>query len=122
MISKDDAATWLVEIVLRMAEMSDSKHEKTYMRYDLVDDLGYGHLAFSGILRAGAKAVIDLQNDLHNYKNKYQIQKQDNEQVRDFLEEVFGDREIDCINDKDKERILELCEQIRTEWENEDGE
>lgn len=119
MIWKDDA-TRLIEIVLRIAELSDSKYEETNMRYDLVDDLGYGYLAFSGILRAGAKAVIDLQNDLHNYKSKYQTEKQDNEIVRDFLEELFGDREIDSINDKDRKRIMDLCNQIRAEWESEE--
>lgn len=121
MIWKDDA-TRLIELVLRIAELSDSKHEETNMRYDLVNDLGYGYLAFSGILRAGAKAVIDLQNDLHDYMNKYQIEKQDNEEVRGFLKECFGDREIDCINDKDMKRIMELCDQIRAEWESEENE
>lgn len=121
MIWKDDA-TRLIELVLKMAEMSDSKHEETNMRYDLVDDLSYGYLAFSGILRAGAKAVIDLQNDLHDYMNKYQLEKQDNEEVRGFLEKCFGDREIDCINDKDMKRIMELCDQIRAEWESEENE
>ena len=37
--------------------------------------------------------------------------------ARDFLQECFGDSEIDSINDADKERILALCNQIRKEWE-----
>jgi hypothetical protein len=33
------------------------------------------------------------------------------------LEDIFGDKEIDSINDKDKERIKAFVKQIYDEWE-----
>lgn len=68
-------------------------------------------------LRRGVKAVIDLQDDYSKaleYQNYAEIGEK---AARDFLQEVFGDEEIDMINDEDKQKIKEFVQQLMKKWE-----
>ena len=81
------------------------------------EELGLGYRALSGILRRGCKEIIDLQNSYHGAiesKNLAEIAEKD---AHDILEEMFGDRELYTINDKDKERIKAFVRSIQDEWE-----
>lgn len=43
-------------------------------------------------------------------------------EMRDYLEDVFGDPEPYTINDKDKERIKMFVKGIMKEWDTEEGD
>jgi hypothetical protein len=72
-------------------------------------------------MRQGVKEVIDLKQDYYNALHWRSIAEESEKDARDFLKECFGDSEIDSINDADKERIIALCKQIESEWEETDG-
>lgn len=108
----------LLSLCVKLANVSDRDAEKG-IKPKYLDDVGMGYLAFSRTLRDGAKAIIDMQMILSEAISKAESESEDAENVRDFLEECFGDREIDTINDKDKERIISLCNTIHAEWEEE---
>ena len=76
-----------------------------------------GCAAFSGIMRQGVKEIIDLQQNLYAARERAEAARISEEDARNFLEECFGDREIDSINEEDRKRILFLCDKIRREWE-----
>lgn len=48
---------------------------------------------------------------------KAEFAQRDADDARDFLQQCFGDREIDSINEEDKKRILFLCNKIKCELE-----
>ena len=109
-----DYVTRLVQVCLDIANIADERGEadKPYF-----EELGLGYRALSGILRRGCKEIIDLQNSYHGAiesKNLAEIAEKD---AHDILEEMFGDRELYTINDKDKERIKAFVMSITDEWE-----
>ena len=76
-----------------------------------------GYRALSGILRCGCKEIIDLQNNYHGAIEAKNLAKIGEKEAHDVLEEMFGDREVYTINDKDKERIKAFVRSIQDEWE-----
>ena len=111
---KYDYCTRLIQVCLDVANIADERGKKNERYFE---ELGLGYRALSGILRRGCKDVIDLQNNYHAAVEAKQLAKIGEKSAVDFLEEVFGDREIDCINDKDKERIKAFVKQIDAEWD-----
>lgn len=112
-----------LEICLQMAEMNDREVEaQGEFGFDgtFNKPLGYGYLAFSGYMRGGVKAVIDLQEALSDARSKENLAKIGEKNAEDFLEDIFGDREISSINEKDKERIRAFVAKIYAEWDEED--
>lgn len=101
-----------IHICLELADLADQK-EKT--PFDT--ELNMGYRAFSGYIRQGVKEIIDLKQDYYGALSRRKIAEQSEKDARDFLQECFGDSEIDSINDADKERIIALCRQIEAEWE-----
>ena len=116
---KNDYGTILIRICLDIANIADEKGEKGER---VLEELGFGYRALSGILRRGCKEIIDLQNSYHAAIAARQLAEIGKKSVVDFMEEVFGDREIHCINDKDKERIKAFVKQIEAEWDAEEGD
>lgn len=116
---KYDNCTRLIQICLDIANIADEKGEKNER---VLEELGLGYRALSSILRGGCKEIIDLQNSYHAAIAARRIAEIGKESVDDFMEEVFGDREIHCINDKDKERIRAFVKQIEAEWDAEEGD
>ena len=104
-----------IDICLRLADLADQKHETPFK-----EDISMGWGAFSSYMRQGVKELIDLKQDYYNALYRENVAEQSEKDARDFLEECFGDREIDSINDADKKQILDLCRQIEKEWENEE--
>lgn len=107
---KTDYLAKLIELSSRIANIVDRKGEQG--DYGLADELGLGYLALSGYLRAGAKAVIDMQGECSRAKSNEDIAKGSEEDVRDFLEDIFGDREPDTLNDDYKQKIREFVKSL----------
>lgn len=109
-----DYVTRLVQVCLDIANVADERGEadKPYF-----EELGLGYRALSGILRRGCKEIIDLQNNYHGAIEAKNLAKIGEQEAHDILEEVFGDREVYTINDKDKERIKAFVMSIKDEWE-----
>ena len=97
---------------LRLAYLADERRETPF-----ADEVRTGYAAFSGIMRQGVKEIIDLKQNLYAARERAEAAKISEEDARNFLEECFGDREIDSINEEDRKRILFLCDKIRREWE-----
>lgn len=106
-----------ISICLQLADMADEKQESPFD-----NGLHMGYRVFSGYMRGGVKEIIDLQNDFYNMAFKAEFAERDEKDARDFLQECFGDREIDSINEGDRDRILFLCNKIRQEWESNGAE
>lgn len=101
-----------VSICLQLADMADEKQESPFD-----NGLHIGYRTFSGYMRGGVKEIIDLQNDFYGMAFKAEFAQRDADDARGFLQQCFGDREIDSINEEDRNRILFLCNKIRQEWE-----
>lgn len=97
---------------IQLADLVDEKKETPF-----ADEVRTGYAAFSGILRQGVKEIIDLKQNLYAARERAEAARISEEDARNFLEECFGDREIDSINEEDRKRILFLCDKIRREWE-----
>ena len=106
-----------VSICLQLADMADEKQESPFDNC-----LHMGYRAFSGYMRGGVKEIIDLQNDFYGTVFRAEYAERGEKDARNFLQECFGDREIDSINEEDKNRILFLCNKIRQEWESNGAE
>lgn len=106
----------LIEFCLQLADLADQKQETPFN-----DVLHTGYGAFSSYMRQGVKELIDLKQDYYQALFRKNLAEQSEKDARDFLQECFGDSEIDNINDADKERIIALCKQIESEWEEDDG-
>ena len=106
-----------VSICLQLADMADERQESPFD-----NGLHMGYRVFSGYMRGGVKEIIDLQNDFYGTVFRAEYAEKDEKNARDFLQECFGDREIDSINEEDRNRILFLCNKIRREWESNGAE
>lgn len=114
MKSRTEGINYLVKICLDLANIVDRHGEKDE---PYLEELKLGYRALSISLRRGVKAVIDLQDDYSKaleYQNYAEIGEK---AARDFLQEVFGDEEIDTINDEDKQKIKEFAQQLMKNWE-----
>ena len=73
-------------------------------------------------MRDGVKEAVDLQARYRRAIENEDLAKCGEKYARDFLEDVFGDRDIDSINDSDKERFRELYKKIQKEWDEQEDE
>jgi len=105
-----------IPLCLQLADLADAQGETPFNDV-LPNGLHMGYRTFSGFMRGGVKEIIDLQNDFYNMAFKADFAQRDADDARDFLQQCFGDREIDSINDDDRKRILSICNKIRQEWE-----
>lgn len=106
-----------ISICLKLADLADEKQVTPFN-----EDFHMGWGAFSSYMRQGVKEVIDLKQDYYNALYRRSIAEQSEKDARDFLQECFGDREIDSINEEDRGRILFICNKIRREWEEKEEE
>ena len=111
---RHDYLTRLVQVCLDIANVADERGEAGEPYFE---ELGLGYRALSGILRRGCKEIIDLQNNYHGAIEAKNLAKIGEQEAHDILEEMFGDREVYTINDKDKERIKAFVRSITDEWE-----
>lgn len=59
--------------------------------------LGLGFLTFTSRIQSGIKAIVELKHNYASLKAQYEIEKERNEELREMLDSVFGDRDIDTI-------------------------
>jgi hypothetical protein len=113
----------MLELCLNIADLIDEwGHEENPAVRLITDELGLGYRALSASLRDGVKEAVDLQARYRRAIENADLAKCGEKYARDFLEDVFGDRDIDSINDSDKERFRELYKKIQKEWDEQDGE
>ena len=117
MIKRDDLAR-LAEISLKIASITDRKGESGETEY--LDGLGLGYLALSNYLRAGVKAIADIQNDLAIARSDAHLAKVSEKSMRDFLTDIFGDEEPETLNEEYKKRIRGFVQGLLKEMD--DGE
>ncbi len=110
---RHDYTTRLIQVCLEIANLADEKGEQGEF---ILPEIGLGYRALSRILRRGCKDIIDLQGKYHAAIEGKILAKIGEKTAYDFLEDIFGDREIDSINDKDKDRIKAFVKQIYDEW------
>lgn len=108
---KKDDLNKMLGIILRIADIVDRHGEKDEERY-ILDELGYGYLALSGYLRDGVKSAIDIQNKYSSLKNRLNYTEKSEKDARDFLEDIFGDREPDTLNEEHKEKIRDFVKNL----------
>lgn len=108
---KKDSFNKMLGIVLRIADIVDRHGEKGEECY-ILDELGYGYLALSGYLRDGVKSAIDIQDKYSSLKNRLNYTEESEKDARNFLEDIFGDRESDTLNDEHKEKIREFISNL----------
>ena len=114
MMKRDDLAR-LAEISLRIASITDRKGETGERSY--LDELGLGYLALSSYLRAGVKAIADIQNDLANARENAHLARVSEESMREFLTDIFGDEEPETLNEEYKKRIREFVQGLLKEMD-----
>lgn len=110
---KIDYLTKLTEISLRMANIIDRHGENGDFAF--ADEVGYGYLALSGYLRAGVKAIADIQMDYSNAKSKQHLAELTESQMREFLTDIFGDEEPETLNDEYKQKIKDFVRELLQE-------
>lgn len=114
---RDDLAR-LAEISLRMASIVDRKGESG--KHEYLNELGYGYLALSSCLRAGVKAIADIQMDLANARSDAHLARVGKESMREFLTDIFGDEEPETLNEEYKNRIREFVQELLKEMNDDD--
>lgn len=116
-MKRDDLAR-LSEICLRIASIADRNGESG--EFELCDELGLGYLALSSYLRAGVKAIADIQNDLANARESAHLARVSEESMREFLTDIFGDEEPETLNEEYKNRIREFVQGLLKEMDDDD--
>lgn len=102
----------LIDFCLQLADIAEQKRETPFN-----DVLHTGYGAFSAYMRQGVKEIIDLKQNYYQVLFRKDLAEASEKDARDFIESCFGERDIDSINDADKERIIALCKQIESERE-----
>lgn len=102
-----------IGLCYRMASLIDEKGEMGD-EFTLTS-LGMGYRAASGVLRNGIMAVIDLEANYHQEKEKANLAKIGEDEMHDFIVDIFGDEDIYTINDEAKSRMKKLVEEINRE-------
>ena len=116
-MKRDDLAR-LSEICLRIASIADRNGESG--EFELCDELGLGYLALSSYLRAGVKAIADIQNDLANARESAHLARVSEESMMEFLTDIFGDEEPETLNEEYKNRIREFVQGLLKEMDDDD--
>lgn len=117
---KRDSLARLSEICLQIASITDRKGESGDTTY--CDELGLGYLALSGYLRAGVKAIIDIQNDLANARADREYARISEQSMREFIVDIFGDEEPETLNDEYKKRIRDFVGELLKEMDGDSDE
>ena len=74
--------------------------------------IGLGYKAMTGYLRTGVKGVIELQGKYHAANDKAYYAKSNEQDMRDFLIEIFGEEEPETLNDEIKAKIKNAVHEI----------
>ena len=103
MNTKTDYLCKLAELSLKIANIVDRHGENRDFAF--ADEIGLGYRALSQYLRQGVKAIIDIQEAYSNAKERTELAELSERDSRDFLKDIFGDEEVDSLNDEYKSKI-----------------
>ena len=107
--------TRFLQISLDLANAADEGSED----HPYWDECNLGCRALSGYLRQGVKCVIDLQSECYRQQENAKFARMDQKSAEDFLQDIFGDRDIDLLNEELKTKLKAYVQQLFDEWENE---
>ena len=96
--------------------------KKIYSVLNSMIELGLGYLALSGYLRAGVKAIIDIQNDLANARADREYARISEQSMREFIVDIFVDEEPETLNDEYKKRIRDFVGELLKEMDGDSNE
>ena len=108
--------TRFLQVSLDLANAADEGVED----HPYWEECNMGCRALSGYLRQGVKCVIDLQSDYYRQKENEKYARMSNDSARDFLKDIFGDRDIDSLNDELKTKLKNYVQHLYDEWDEED--
>ncbi|MCD7724918.1 MAG: hypothetical protein LUI12_05110 [Clostridiales bacterium] len=108
---KGDGIAKLVELCLRIANIVDDNGG--YCNGEQFnEDIGLGYKAFTGYLRKGAKAVIDLQASYYSALDLKRYAEIGEKEALDLIEDIFGDRDAVTLPDSYKEEFRALLKKL----------
>lgn len=80
------------------------------------DAFGLGYKTASDRIRNGIVSVIELGKECRRQRDRARYAKVQEEAIRDFLTDIFGDEEIYCVNDEIKAAIKKAAQEIEEAW------
>lgn len=105
----------LLADVLNIADAVDRRAEKENVIY--LEALGLGYRALTSHLREGAKAIVDMEEELTEAREQVKNAKIEEQERTDFLKDVFGDEEVaESFIEEEKQRLRDLVAEIEKEW------
>lgn len=114
---KRDYLCELANLALKIANIVDRHGENG--DFSFADELGLGYRALSQYLRQGVKAIIDIQENYSNAKERMNLSESSEREARDFLKDIFGDEDVDSLPEEQKVKIRDyvsgLLEDLDTE-------
>lgn len=110
---KTDYLNKLAELSLKIANIIDRHGENGDFAFAY--EIGLGYLALSGYLRAGVKAIADIQMDYSNAISAKHLAKSSESEMRNFLTDIFGDEEPESLNDEYKQKIKDFVKGLLQE-------
>ena len=112
---RPDKLSRLAELCLRIANVIDRHGEKN--DYEFSDEVGLGYLALSGYLRDGVKAIADMQMDYSEAVSMKNLAELSENEAREYLKDIFGEEDVDSLNETYKARIKEFAQSLFAEME-----
>lgn len=98
----------LVSIMIDLADIADTKSGDVWY----LDNLGLGCRALSSYIRQGVKDIIDLEQDYYNTVEKVKAAAEAEDDMRAFLDDIFGEADVDCLGDADKTAIRDFVKKL----------
>ena len=94
----------LIEICLDIADYYDKKARDDY-KDDMADSIGLGVRSLPSYLREGAKAIITMQTDYYRTEEMELHYKEQYEEQKEYMSDIFGDDEAENLYPEDKAKI-----------------
>lgn len=103
-----------LQICLNIAEWYDNRGEedRNWFGDEITKAIGLGYKAMTGYLRTGVKGVIELQSKYHAMNEEAYYARSNEQDMRDFLIEIFGEEEPETLNDEIKAKIKNAVYEI----------
>ncbi len=111
-----DHVAKLIQLCSQIATIVESNKD-----HPICNDLGLGCFALSHYLREGIKETLDLQSACSKAVYNNEVAKESEKQARAFLEDVFGDSEIDFVNDDFKNELKAFAKELDEKYYGKDG-
>lgn len=89
----------LAELSLKIANIVDRHGENG--DYSFANEVGIGYRVLRQYLRQGVKAIIDIQEGYSNAQERMNL-------AEDFLQDIFGDKDVDLLTKEYKAKIREF--------------